>query len=362
MINKLRVFLVSNMYPSETDPLFGVFVKNFKLQIESKGVQFTQMAVIEGKTQGKFNKLKRYLRYYLAVVNAYREGNFDLIYVHFLSHNAPILLLLNWLSAFKKPLIINVHGSDVIESEGTWIDVLNKQILKKARMIVVPSLAFQSLMLHRYPFLAASDLFVSPSGGINTQTFYPSEEKKKKETFHIGLVSRIDAGKGWHTFLQALRILKNKDIRFKASIVGSGLEDDLLRQTIGKYQLSKEVTFVGLVPQHQLVAFYHSFDVSVFPSEIKNESLGLVGLEAMSCGTPVIGSSIPAIETYLEDGQNGLLFETGNEASLAEKIIQFYRLPESEKKEFSLKAVEKAKEFDAENVSSQLKCAISKYV
>lgn len=362
MPNSLRVFLVSNMYPSETDPLFGVFVKNFKQQLENKGVKFTQKAVIQGKTEGKVNKIKRYFRYYLAVINGYREGNFDVLYVHFLSHNSPVLFLLFLLNKPKVPYIINVHGTDVIQSEGKWIDVLNKKIIVQASLVVVPSYSFKKIVLKRYPFLSDKSVYVSPSGGVNTSLFYPSKEKKINTKLHLGMVSRIDKGKGWLTFLKALAILKDKPLDFTASIIGNGLEDEMLQQSISNLGLTSYVKFYGLVPQQALVKHYHSFDVSVFPSEIYGESLGLVGLEAMASGIPVVGSNIPAIETYLEHSVNGFIFERSNPDSLAEKIMYFSSMTAEQKEILSENALQKAKEFDADVVSSRLKLEIAKCI
>lgn len=360
MIKNLRLFLVSNMFPSATDPLFGVFVNNFKQQLEAKGVLFTQTAVIKGKTTGNVVKAKRYLKYYLAVFNGYREGNFDLMYVHFLSHNAPILAFLFFFSKPKVPFIINVHGTDVIDSEGKWIDVLNKKILAQAGLVVVPSHSFKKIILIRYPFLSEKSVYVSPSGGINTSLFYPSKEKKINTKLHLGMVSRIDKGKGWLTFLKALVILKDNQLDFTASIIGSGLEDEMLQQSISNLDLTAHVKFYGLVPQQDLVKHYHAFDVSVFPSEIYGESLGLVGLEAMASGIPVVGSNIPAIETYLEHSVNGFIFERSSPASLAEKIMYFSSMPAEQREILSENALQKAKEFDADVVSSQLKLEICK--
>jgi glycosyltransferase involved in cell wall biosynthesis len=360
MIKNLRLFLVSNMYPSGSDPLFGVFVKNFKEQLETKGVLFTQTAVIKGKTTGNMAKLKRYVKYYLAVFNGYREGNFDVMYVHFLSHNAPILALLFFFSKPKAPFIINVHGTDVIDTEGKWIDLLNKKIIAQASLVVAPSRSFKKIVLKRYPFLSENRVFVSPSGGINTSLFYPSTEKKTNHKLHLGMVSRIDKGKGWLTFLKALHLLKEQSLDFEASIIGSGLENEQLLQSISDLDLTQHVCFYGLVPQRELVKHYHTFDLSVFPSEIYGESLGLVGLEAMACGTPVAGSNIPSIETYLEDGYNGFLFERGNPNSLAKKITYFSQMTKAEKSVLATNALESPSQFDADVVSSQLKLEICK--
>ena len=59
----------------------------------------------------------------------------------------------------------------------------------------------------------------------------------------------------------------------------------------------------------------------MFPSK-RNESLGLVGVEALACGVPVIGSNIGGIPGFIEEGKNGFLFDPDNEHSLVEKVIK----------------------------------------
>ena len=62
----------------------------------------------------------------------------------------------------KKPLVMNVHGDDVTASEGKKIDILNKYVLKRTALVVVPSSYFKELVLNNYPFLTQKQVFVSP--------------------------------------------------------------------------------------------------------------------------------------------------------------------------------------------------------
>ena len=59
----------------------------------------------------------------------------------------------------------------------------------------------------------------------------------------------------------------------------------------------------------------------MFPN--KKESLGLVGIESLACGVPIIGSNIPGIQSYLVDNFNGLLFKSGNIEDLSKKLMSY---------------------------------------
>lgn len=353
----MKIFLISNMYPSKIDPLFGVFVKNFKYLLEKKGVVFSAIAVIRGKRDNKLSKTFSYSKYYCSVLYCFFTKKFDLAYVHYLSHNSPILSLL--LPFKNKPLVINVHGTDVLSSQGKEIDILNKRVLKKSDLVVVPSSYFKELMLSNYPFLDMEKIFVSPSAGVDVEKFYPIG-LKENEIPIIGMISRIDAGKGWEDFVSALGLLKMKGIPFKAIIAGQGLEENQMLDMIKDLKLTECIDFLGLVNQEELVHLYNKMDAFVFPTKREAESLGLVGLEAMSCKTPVIGSDIAGLKTYIHHEVNGLLYPPGNVEKLAANIEKYLQFPSYRKEEIKEQAYKTAQAYESKAVISKLHTRLSK--
>lgn len=341
------------MYPSDTDSLFGVFVKNFREKLSEEGVLFPAVSVIKGKRSNKRAKAAAYSAYYSAVIRNYVRSDFDLMYVHYLSHNTPILLFL--LSTFgkKKKWVINVHGNDIIDSVDKKIEKLNAKVLARTDLLVVPSLYFKEIVLKRYPLLSEAIIFVSPSGGIDAKRFYPIE-KKENSIPVLGLISRIDEGKGWDKFLLSLSQLKKQNIPFSAVIAGQGLQEEKLKNLMKQLHLENEVDFHGLVHQDKLVHLYNNMDLMVFPTEREAESLGLVGLEAMSCGTPVLGSNMAGPQTYIKDGENGFLFEPGNVASLTEGIKKYLALSPTSKEAMRVQALKTAKSYEANTVIHKL--------
>lgn len=341
------------MYPSDNDPLFGVFVKNFKEKLTELGVSFPGMAVIKGKRPNKRAKTRAYSAYYASILKQYVSIKYDILYTHYLSHNAPILLLLLRTFGKKKKWVVNVHGNDIIDSIGKKIEKLNAQVLKKTDLVVVPSLYFKNIILERYPFIEEQKIFISPSGGIDAKRFYP-KEKEKHDVPVVGLISRIDEGKGWDKFLMSLRILKDENFSFKAIIAGQGLQEDAMKKQIKELDLEEEVNFLGLVHQDELVHLYHTMDVMIFPTEREAESLGLVGLEAMSCGTPVIASNMAGPQTYIVNGMNGFLFSPGNSKELAQYIKKYFAMTADQKTKMQENAVEMAKPYEADEVINNL--------
>src|SRR5690606_38947865 len=121
--------------------------------------------------------------------------------------------------------------------------------------------------------------------------------------YHFGYISRVDRGKGWETFIHALYELSNTfpSNDFRALVVGSGSELAELKKTVSLLKLDSTVDIRPPVIQRDLPLYYNQIEAFVFPTTLE-ESLGLVGLESMACGTPVIGSNIGGLKSYIDDG------------------------------------------------------------
>jgi glycosyltransferase involved in cell wall biosynthesis len=90
--------------------------------------------------------------------------------------------------------------------------------------------------------------------------------------------------------------------------------------------LQEHVIFIDEVPQEELVAFYSMADIFVLPSIVnengETEGLGVVLLEAMACGLPVIASNVGGIPDIIKDGETGLLVRQKDARSLSDQIIR----------------------------------------
>jgi L-malate glycosyltransferase len=346
----MKVLVISNMYPNKKNPSYGVFVKNFVIDLKKNSTK-VDLVAIKGKEINLFLKLIHYVRFLIISMIKLMYGNYDLIYVHYISHSIIPLILLRPL--IRKPYILNAHGEDVLLNKPIEkiIDRWSRKTILTASLIVVPSNHYRNILLNRYGNIR---VFTSPSGGFNNKIFYPYEYKtKKQELFTIGFISRIEKGKGWKTLLQTMRILNDKSIKIKLQIIGIGSETHLLENEIKRKNLNSIVHFLGPKKQAELGKYYRKFDLFIFPTEL-DESLGLVGIESMACGTPVIGSNIPSINSYLEHEVNGLLFEPGNSEDLADKILFYMDLPIERKKTMHESCVQMTKKYSNTIVMNEL--------
>ena len=312
------------MYPSRNDKFYGIFVKNFIENFNHSQIKVVSLSIIKGRGRSTISKIKKYFKFYISIFRNILKFDYDFIYVHYPSYAS--LPLLTALPLIRKPLILNFHGSDAISSTklSTFLNFLLKPLIKRSSTIVVPSPYFKKIIADQFK-IKPSKIFVSPSGGIDTSQFRQLDIKKSKANFTLGYVGRIDKGKGWQTLLLAYELLKKDIPEIKCLIAGTGLEFEEMKEMVKDLKLSDSITILGAVPHHELPPLFNQFDLFVFPTTRKAESLGLVGIEALSCGVPVVGSRIGGLQDYIIDDNNGKLFEPGNAGELAGAILNFYK-------------------------------------
>ena len=355
MKKKFKILLISNMYPSKEFKYYGIFVKNFEKYIK-KYFKITRV-VIKGKSKNKLEKIKKYFIFFKMILRNIKYEDFDLIYVHYISHSLIPFLFVN---KIKKPLVLNVHGSDIM-SKSLFNKILQKtlyRIIKKSELIIVPSNYFKNLVSNKFK-IKSEKIFIYPSGGVNTKIFKPVN-KKNNYIFTIGFVSRIDKGKGWDILLNAIYLLYKSNYKFRVIIIGSGSQEKLLFEKIHTLELNSVVKYLGSIPHNKLVNYFNMMDVFVFPT-ILPESLGLVGLEAMACGVPVIGSKIGGLQDYIINNKNGFFFEPGNAEDLKEKLI--YSIENRDLlNEMGKNARFTSLKYDSNFVSKQLKIKLERII
>lgn len=349
----MKILVVSNMYPSDNDPVYGTFIETFVNEISERNKNgVTDIVVIRGRTERLTKKIFKYLKFYLQSFFKPLFNHYDIVYVHFLTYS-PVLL--NCLSLIKcMPIVVNVHGGDVLtRSEfAECLKKFNRPLLSKSKLIISPSYYFKNVILHEFPEIDASKIYVSPSGGVNTETFAP-KEYKNKDIYKIGYVGRIDEGKGWDIFIEMVKRAKELGYNIKAEMVGRGSQTCVLNKMLDEYKLANDICYLGAIPYHNLPPVYSSFDLFVFPTQLP-ESLGLVAIEAMACGVPIVGTRIGGLQDYIKDGINGF-FVSGNRAEdYCDGIKRYINLTYDEKISMRAQARLTSLEYDSKKVFNDL--------
>ena len=324
----MKIFLISNMYPSPDNPGYGVFVKNVKEGLENNGFKIPYMSTIDGRGTSIVGRIIKYMAFYWSIISNYFKS-YDIIYVHYPTYSAPLLYLLMKVS--RKKLVVNFHGEDLIyttDDAASYASVLgrmsDKLTMRYADRVVVPSEYFRDVAINR-GIVQADKVFVSPSGGINDTIFSFREKSLNFDTLTLGFIGRLQEDKGVFHFIEACKILSERH-HLKAFIIGYGPAiTDVQEKTVS----CDFIELVGSVEQTKLPEYYRRMDLFCFPSKRCTESLGLVGVEAMACGVPVIGTNIGGIPTYLKDGYNGFLIQldamTDNIVNAVENYVDMDR-------------------------------------
>jgi glycosyltransferase involved in cell wall biosynthesis len=152
---------------------------------------------------------------------------------------------------------------------------------------------------------------------VRSAFYTPAEERDDRR--RIVCVGRLhDTQKRLSDVIRALALLDPRE-SWTLEIAGVGPDEAMLRSLATGLGLAERVHFLGFVRDRQrLRDLYRSAGAFALPSAY--EGLPMVLLEAMSCGTPVVGSDIPAITEVLDDGRTGLIVPVGDPAKLARAL------------------------------------------
>lgn len=171
-------------------------------------------------------------------------------------------------------------------------------------------------------------------------------------------VCRLEPRKDLVTLLDAVRILKNEGAKYlKFLIVGDGISQEGLNQYSRKLALTDVVEFAGRANQQDLARYYFSSDMFVLPTLY--EGFGIVYLEAMAAGLPIISTRVGAVPEVV--GDSGILIEPKNPALLAAKIKELSE-NEAMRRGFAEKGLRRVKEFDSAILLGKLENDIARLI
>jgi glycosyltransferase involved in cell wall biosynthesis len=364
MESKKRILNISNMYPSKDHSTYGIFVKRFEEAIEGENFVVSSRSVISGKGRTVASKIFKYFKFYISIAINILKKDYDLIYIHYISNSSPLLFFLK--KFIRKPIAINFHGGDLLRLTGLerFTTSFTKSMIMTSDILIVPSEYFKAEVLQRFD-VNPIKIHVYPSGGIDLNAFKPLDRKtlRKKEglneSFVIGFVARIDKGKRWDLFLNAIDLfhVSYPEIKCKAVIVGNGLEVESFHKLIRDLEINDFIQFLGEKDHEHLPEIYNIMDIFVFATD--NESLGLVGLEAMACGVPVIAPMVGGIKSYLLDEINGLSLESLSSQGVADAITKFFKMSDHAKSQMKERAISTPQKFEAAKVTQELAVRLS---
>lgn len=251
-----------------------------------------------------------------------KERRFRAILLHYPNPMAVLALVLSLLFRRKTEKIVLWHHADVLLDEG-WKRALYSMFRPVEEWVFRRTDAFVAATPHHVScsdtFRRFSDRTAIIPYAIPDDWFEVSEEERKAEgkareemggSFLL-FVGRLVPYKGLETLLRAADRIPSR-----IAIIGTGPLDAALRKEIAARGLEGKVRLLGRVDD--LRPYYLGCDFLVLPSVSALEGFGIVQIEAMALGKPVVSSDLPSGVTYVNvDGETGLTFHVGDDAGLA---------------------------------------------
>ena len=252
------------------------------------------------------------------------------------------------------------------EREGEYRVRGERQVLRRADRIVAATIAEVTQL--RFLYKAPSDKLVTIPPGVDVSHFYPIPADEAK--LYVGLkpddrmvlfVGRIEPLKGVDTLIQAMSCLQLKESqRVHLAIIGGdpsaspremSAEMARLQKLCDDLSVEQTVVFLGKRDQDRLPYYYSAAELLVMPSHY--ESFGMVALEAMACGTPVIASEVGGLAYLVRDGETGFTIPDQEPEALCEKMSWLLN-DHDLRKQMSERAVEYAQDYAWEKIAKQI--------
>lgn len=355
----IKIGVITSAYPDYEDDPHGIFVHRLMKEIVKKE---HEVHVIAPYTGGKTNftlegvNVERFHYFYplryerlsgrAGMIDNVKEGflvkiqvltflffniyhslrklkDMDIIHVQWPIPNGLGAIFLK--KIYGIPYISTVYGEEIHLSKRYHLLFALRWLVNNSSKIITISTATKKFCLEAG--LDEDNIGIIPFG-VDTNFFRPLDVHKDKKIFQILSVGYLIERKGFEYLIKAMPSVLKEHNHVRLKIVGSGPLESKLKDLIHELDLEDEVEIVKNVSDEELLMIYNSADLFVLPSIVDSqgntEGLGVVLLEAMACGLPVIGSDVGGIPDIVKDGENGLLVIEKDVVGLSKAILELF--------------------------------------
>jgi D-inositol-3-phosphate glycosyltransferase len=303
---------------------------------------------------------------------AEKDIQYDLIHSHYWmsglaaedlsdAWDVPIVHMFHTLGEMKNRI---ARSED--EREGAYRIDGEKRVIARADRIIAATLAEQTQLQYLYKANRRKIMIIPP--GVDTGHFYPIPMDEARQ--YVGadmhkklvlFVGRIEPLKGLETLIRAIACHRTASLgQVTLAVIGGDpdvspqkmtAEMARIQQLCDDLCMGRMVVFLGKRAQDTLPYYYSAADVLVMPSHY--ESFGMVALEAMACGTPVIASQVGGLAYLIKDGETGFHVPDQDHEALCEKLLIILKDPH-QRERMGLRAAEYAKDYAWVNIATQM--------
>jgi len=259
----------------------------------------------------------------LAVKNRY-----DIIHSHFVIPSGLIGTVISFLT--KIPHITTIYEADVFDPRYQCLTPY-KSIFIKYTIYFVIKFSKRTISISSYIADATKKFYLYPYGERNKQILvinlgidlikYDKQKEKtdfgfKQEDFVLISIGRLVKRKNFEGLIEIMREIEDEKV--KLVIVGNGPEYSMLKEKVERYGLQRKVFFLRNLADKEKYEYLSISDV--FVSTTLHEGFGIVYLEAMCFGLPIVTTNEGGQTDLITDGENGFLVSVGDIKSFVEKI------------------------------------------
>ena len=327
-----NVAIVCNSYPTTKNETNQIFIKNLVAELDRRSiityVYYNPIYNYWGNASNSKNLFSNIIKYSFFTIGIFRLimkiKSYDLLNPHGVMPSGFVSVLIK--RFFNIPVAIHIHGGDLnlYKSSNMIYKKIYDHTISNSDIVIVNSNNIKRKLLELTSITPKKLAVISP--GIDYKKFYRMDfgkiiEHKKTFGIHGEKTVLLFAGnaierKGLDILVKALNFLTTEELeKIFLIICSEGPEINKIRTNLDDMiGLKDSVLFLKKVDQPKLNILYNIATVFIFPS--REEPLGLVGLESIACGTPVIGSNIGGIPEYINKN-NGLLFDPNKPKELA---------------------------------------------
>ncbi len=350
----LKVLLFSWEYPPLSIGGLGRHVHDLARSLNNLGVE---VHVVTGSPDRTFccfidgvvvHRVKKYPSEPPDFLSSVLQFNFNIVEycINLVSKIGPFEIVHghDWLVAhasrimkryFRTPLVVTIHATEAGRNHGLhnelqrYINSIEGWMAHEASQVIVCSNFIKRQVMESFK-LPSHQVEIIPNGvyfqfndSPRAEKFVNDNDIVKPGEDVILFLGRLVKEKGIEVLIDAAPFILSVHPLAKFVIAGAGNIEKQLKQKVRSLNLEQKIVFTGFVSDEFRIQLYKNASVAVFPSLY--EPFGIVALEAMAAGTPVVASDTGGLSEIIKHGINGLKALPGNANSLASNIIRLLK-------------------------------------
>jgi len=334
----MHILIVSSGYPNSYEPLDGIFYRDQALALKEAGnkvgvissipISFFSVLKVRKIVFGKNFKIDQDIPTYtwsylnipkqpkFPVAMALKKG-MKLFHEYILKYGKPDLLHLHCFeggkfamqvkNTFNIPFVITEHSSRfLLNTNPEVLEPIIQKVFTNADERIAVSNSLKEILEKKYnlPFSYIPNI-------VDLEAFNVDFKIRKNELFTYVNVAGLNENKNHKMLLDAFKLVLDSGINAQLKIAGDGPLFQILREHASKLNIEKQVKFLGFQSRQALKELYNESHVFVLAS--KKETFGVVIIEALSCGMPVVATKCGGPESIIVDDKLGELAEITTE-------------------------------------------------